>query len=169
MWWDMFRSSSRITKSKMNKCHGIPLPIFASLKARDLYEHIVFKGQWSQCNMEGCKAKLELLARAHVHYSVCYPDQWSKIICLTAQPHYSILVKSTSALRRWQINSHPIGCILCNNFVESHYVTVLQYATTRIPHNTSYPERKEDQKLHESNSERTTAIVFLPEKCMYLC
>jgi hypothetical protein len=57
----------------MNKCDGILLLIFAFLKARDLYDHIIFKGQWSQCNMEGCKAKLELLARSHVHFAVRYP------------------------------------------------------------------------------------------------
>lgn len=122
--------------------------------------------------MEGCKATLESLARAHIHFAVRYPDQWSKINFLTAQqgsPHYSILMKASQALPRWQIDSHPIGCILRNNFVESHYVDVLQHATTRIPHNTSYPKRKDHQKFHESNSERTTAIVFLPEKYMYLC
>ena len=57
----------------MNKCDGILLLIFAFLKARDLYDHTIFKGQWSQCNMEGCKAKLDLLARSYVHFAVCYP------------------------------------------------------------------------------------------------
>lgn len=60
----------------MNKCDGILLLIFAFLKARDLYDHIIFNGQWSQYNMEGSKAELELLA--HVHVAVRYPINDSK-------------------------------------------------------------------------------------------
>lgn len=93
----------------------------------------VFEGPWSlwshylQWSMESMQyGRLQSRTGVTCTCSCCcsLSDQWFKIHFLTAQPHYSILMKPSPALPRWQINSHPIGCILWNSFVESHYVHV---------------------------------------------